>query len=551
MRSKPKDALRAGPVPAWWPAAQAATPRALLRRVLPGPWRVRAVLSETVPAVLLGGLVGVLGVDDHGPWAAAGAGLAAALLYVLRRGLPAVVLVFAGAGAGADGAFLPLLVAAGWSAGRRIASPATLTTAFTVALAVTVPASAWLDPGGVSLTTNLVVSAVGFLLLAVLPAVIGRYRAQRRALLTALRERNDQLLREREMIARQARLRERQRIAQDMHDSLGHRLALISVHTGALEVDRTLTDRQREAVAVLREAAAGAMRELREVVLLLRDDAVTETGGVEGVDRLAAESRAAGVDVIVHHGGEPRPVTAPAGHAAYRIVQEGLTNAHKHAPGTPIAVALRWEPDALLVEVVNGPAPLPEGAAIGSGQGLTGLRERARLLGGIVHAAPTSDGGFRLAGVLPYDGAGPPGVLEQAAETDLLLPPMPPDPGARRSPAIGCALGAGLVLLITIGALTWGGFAFVRSVHNATLSRAAFDAMPLGAPEAEIRPQLPPGSNLMTADYRASGPPAPADASCEWFISGDENAPLQTETVLRLCFRGGRLVDKQHYAAGG
>ncbi len=97
----------------------------------------------------------------------------------------------------------------------------------------------------------------------------------------------------------------------------------------------------------------------------------------------------------------------------YRIVQEGLTNAHKHAPGAPITVELRHEPDSLVVEVANGPVPAGAPAAppaISGGQGLAGLRERARLVGGMVHSGPAPDGGFRVAGVLPYgDGSAPAG----------------------------------------------------------------------------------------------------------------------------------------------
>lgn len=87
------------------------------------------------------------------------------------------------------------------------------------------------------------------------------------------------------------------------------------------------------------------------------------------------------------------------------MVQEGLTNAHKHTPGAPITLDLRYEPDTLVVEVANGPASargpgVP--AAVSGGQGLRGLRERARLVGGMVHTGPTADGGFRMAGMLPY-----------------------------------------------------------------------------------------------------------------------------------------------------
>ncbi|WP_431677012.1 sensor histidine kinase [Kitasatospora sp. KL5] len=527
-------------------------PRALLRRVLPGPWGTLRVVNEGVAAVVVGGLGGLIQLADSGPAGALAAGLAGAVLCLLRRGLPGTVLVVTGAAIGGYGGFLPLLVAAGWSAGYRITRPLLLTVAFCTAFTGVLITALGLNTDGLPVRANLVVSTVGFLLLAVLPAVVGRYRAQRRALLSALQERNAQLVRERVMIAHQARLRERHRIAQDMHDSLGHQLALISVHTGALEVDRTLTAPQREAVGVLRQAAAGAMRELREVVGLLRDDTLPEAGGVEAVERLAEASRAAGAKVALERSGEPRALPAAAGHAAYRIVQEGLTNAHKHAPGAPISVALRYEPDALVVEVHNGPAPEAADGAVRGGQGLTGLRERARLLGGMVHASPTPEGGFRLAGVLPYDGTG---RGEGAAaggpsdELDLGFPVVPPEPLPRRSPALGCAIGAGLVLLASLGALVWAALTFFQMLGNATLSRETFDGLRVGTSEQEVRSILPPGSRMMTGEYRDQGPPVPADASCAWFMSDEDSASIETETVLRLCFRDGRLVDKQHYPA--
>ncbi|WP_405014519.1 sensor histidine kinase [Kitasatospora sp. NBC_01539] len=538
---RPLPGARGGAVP----ARAGSAPRALLRRVLPGPWDGRRIAAEAATVLLLGGLAALVELADTSAASAAAVGLAAAVLLLLRRGLPAAVLVLVGVGVGVLGGFAPVLVVAGWSAGFRIARPPLLGAVFGTSLAAVLTTSLWSNTDELPVRANLFISVIGFLLLAVLPAVIGRYRAQRVALLAALRERNAQLVRERAMIAHQARLRERHRIAQDMHDSLGHQLALIAVHTGALEVDRSLTDHQREAVSVLRRAASGAMRELREVVGLLRDDTLSQAGGVEAVEQLAETSRAAGADVSLHRSGDPRPLAAAAGHAAYRTVQEGLTNVHKHAPGAPVSVSLRYEPDALVVEVHNGPPPAPAEGAIGGGQGLTGLRERARLLGGMVHAGPTPEGGYRLAGVFPYDAAGIPGPDDEP-ETAL---PVPPDPATRRSPALGCALGAGLVLLAALGIVVWGAFLFFEVLGNATLPRDTYDALRVGQSEREVRSRLPAGSELMTGEYRTQGPPVPTGASCDWFISGEETGTLEHETVLRLCFADGRLAEKQHYPA--
>ncbi|KRB72562.1 hypothetical protein ASE03_22210 [Kitasatospora sp. Root187] len=522
--------------------------RTVVARALPGPWGRAALLREGLAALLVGVVSGGLGaVGASGPVPFTVIGLGAAVLFLLRRGLPGLALVGAAIGGGTLGSWLPLLMITSWSAGRRITRARDAVIVFLVSFVLMTAVSLASDLDDMPLPALLGVGVGGFLLLAVLPAVFARYRAQRRTLLAALHERNDQLLRERVMIARQARLRERHRIAQDMHDSLGHQLALISVHTGALEVDRTLTEGQREAVTVLRQAAVGAMRELRGVVGLLRDDATgepQEAGGVGEIERLTGASRAAGTEVTLTRTGEIRELTPATGHAAYRIVQESLTNAHKHAPGAPIGVALRYEPDALLVEVVNGAGTPAPTAAVSGGQGLTGLRERTRLLGGMLHAGATPDGGYRLAGVLPYDGSGGP-----VTDDDPDLPAAPAERLPRRRPALGCALVVAGVLLSVLGLLLWGGVKFFESLDRATLPDSRYDTLQVGQSEAEVRAQLPAGSGFMTSSYRDKGPAAPAGTDCVWFVSDHQSDQFASSRVSRLCFRDGVLVEKVHYRA--
>ncbi|WP_405020985.1 histidine kinase [Kitasatospora sp. NBC_00070] len=522
--------------------------RTAVARALPGPWNRGALLREGLAALLMGVLSGGLGaVGSTGAVPFTAIGLGAVVLFLLRRGLPGVALLGAAIGSGTLGSWLPLLMVTSWSAGRRITHARVAVTVFLVSFVLMTAVSLLTDLDDMPLPALLGVGVGGFLLLAVLPAVFARYRAQRRTLLIALHERNDQLLRERVMIARQARLRERHRIAQDMHDSLGHQLALISVHTGALEVDRTLTEGQREAVTVLRQAAVGAMRELRGVVGLLRDESTgepQEAGGVGEIERLTDASRAAGTEVGLTRTGEARDLTPATGHAAYRIVQEALTNAHKHAPGAPIGVALRYEPDALLVEVVNGPGtPAPAGAVSG-GQGLTGLRERTRLLGGMLHAGPTPDGGYRLAGVLPYEGSGCP-----VTDDDPDLPAAPVERLPRRRPALGCAVVVAGVLLSVLGLLLWGGVKFFESLDRATLPDGRYDSFQVGQSESEIRAQLPPGSGFVTNAYEGKGPEVPPGSSCSWFVSDHQPDQLASTRVSRLCFRDGVLVAKVQYRA--
>ncbi|MFF7592912.1 sensor histidine kinase [Kitasatospora purpeofusca] len=566
-----------------------------VRTALPGPWRFWLVVRELVGALLIAGLAAPIEVISRTGLALPMA-VASGLLFLVRRGLPATALVLTAVASGFGGGTLPLLVCVGWSAGARIRRVGVLAGSFAAGWALMTLFGVFKDAGQVPAKLIVGFSLGGYLLLAVLPALWGRYRAQRRALTDALRERNEQLVREHAMIAHQARLRERHRIAQDMHDSLGHQLALISVHTGALEVDRTLTDRQREAVGVLRLAAVGAMRELREVVGVLHDESTAlppgpgpgpaavvgvgagagaggvGTGGVDGIEGLVESSRAAGTPVSLLRDGERRPLAASAGHAAYRVVQEALTNAHKHAPGAPITVALRYEPDALVVEVVNPAAPEPVGVRAGGaappvvsgGQGLTGLRERARLVGGMVHAGPTQGAGFRLAAVLPYrgaDGAGAQGVDAGSAagpEIGAAYPPVDAWPGGvpgavagppkRRSPAIGCAVGGVVVLVAVLGLLVWGVAGFVRGAEESTVKRSVYDSAELGTPEAEVRKQLPRGSEFFLKNLEGTGPTPPEGADCVRYLSDDNGGTAWGEdAVVRFCFKDGVLVEKQHY----
>ncbi|MEU3773003.1 histidine kinase [Streptomyces sp. NPDC032472] len=540
----------------------------------PEPWTPRMTAGDLALAgvvVLLG-----LGVEelDHGSTARmVASGLAVVVLVLLRRRLPVATLVTAGAVTPFLPGALLITIVLGWSAGRRIVGVGRALAAFTAAFLAQVGLSVVEQWSQMRPVPVIVFSTLMFLVTTVIPGLASRYWSQRRTLLRALQERNGQLMRERAMVAGQARLRERQRIAQDMHDSLGHQLALISVHTGALEVDPELTDRQREAVGVLRQASVSAMHELREVVGILRDgveapapveEAQPAARGVAGITGIVEAARSAGTDVRLTTAGRPRPLAAACDHAAYRIVQEALTNAYKHAPGAAIAVELRYEDDSLVVEIANGPAAgAGAGEVVSGGQGLTGLRERARLVGGMVHAGPAEGGGFRVAGVLPY-GAEPAGVEDvaddfgQQAQGLAAAAGAPPMDWAAvdrellvrgRSRVGGVALGCGIafaalvVLVIVIGA---GAAMLVGSVGKAMISREEYDRIRVGDAEQAVREQLPQGESFLTEGLDRRGPERPAGSSCMALLSS-EDSRMTTDTVFRFCFKDGRLVEKQAY----
>jgi signal transduction histidine kinase len=225
--------------------------------------------------------------------------------------------------------------------------------------------------------TGFVSACVVFVLL---PLLAGRYVAQQRA----------------------ARDVERVRIARDMHDSLGRALSLAAVQAAALEVSG-LPAPQREAAARLGVAIRDGVTELHEIVGVLRGPARGMAAAIDLVD----EFRDAGADVSVRSSGRPLPLSRQADEAAYRVIEEGLTNAMRHAPGQPVSVTVSWRAGSLALTVVNPVAPLVTGPA-GSrayipGAGLDGLTGRLREAGG----ALTHDlsGGrparFRLSARLP------------------------------------------------------------------------------------------------------------------------------------------------------
>ncbi|WP_443063400.1 histidine kinase [Streptomyces sp. NBC_00445] len=557
------------------------------RLVVPGMWSRRRIVGETVLALVLA-LSATMGVLDNGPAATVAVALGAAAMSLLRRVFPASVLVLAGALAGVLVGFWALLTVAGWSAGPRIKAPRWALAAFTVSYVLYAALTVSQGASVLSVGPTLLFSTLTFLAMTVVPGLAARYRTQRRTLMHALHEHNAQLLREREIIASHARLRERQRIAQDMHDSLGHQLALIAVHTGALEVDRKLTDRQREAVGVLRDASVAAMHELREAVGILRDgthaqEHESETApaarGVAGIDGLVEASRGAGADVELRRAGEERSPAPAADHAAYRIVQEALTNALKHAPGAPIVVELRYEPDSLVVEVANG--PVPEAAdggrrvVVSGGQGLTGLQERARLVGGMVHAGPAAGGGFRVAGVLPYGSAERAGSVAQLttfveATNDFRGQSegaRPGDGGAvidwsgppekqkeldlamgskKKGIAIGC--GAALVIIVGLGALAvWGIAKLWDESDKAMIEPSVYKSVKVGDTETAVRGKLPDGESFLTDGLRDKGPAKPKGADCLVLLSTEIPDNLDDEPLFRFCFRDGKLIEKQSY----
>jgi signal transduction histidine kinase len=242
----------------------------------------------------------------------------------------------------------------------------------------------------------------------------GALAQARRALIASLRDRARRAEAEQGRRVAEARAAERARMAGEMHDVLAHRLSLLATYAGALEYRPDHPpERLSHAAGVIRSAAHQALDELREVIMVLRDD-LTDDGPHRPLPTLAdlpdlvEESRATGTPVDVHDTlPDPAELPAATGRTAYRVVQEALTNARKHAPGQPVRITLDGIPGThLTVDVTNplavhpanvtAPPPIP-----GAGSGLIGLTERVRLAGGQLEHQ-TSSGQFRLHTWLPW-----------------------------------------------------------------------------------------------------------------------------------------------------
>ncbi|KUO15716.1 histidine kinase [Streptomyces dysideae] len=231
----------------------------------------------------------------------------------------------------------------------------------------------------------------------------GMFVRSKRQLMLSLRDRARRAETEAGLRAEQAQRLAREAIAREMHDVLAHRLTLLSVHAGALEFR---PDAPREEVAraagVIRESAHEALQDLREIIGVLRagdpDDAGRPQPTLGALDTLVAESREAGMKVTLDNRvTDPAAVPASVGRTAYRIAQEGLTNARKHAPGTEVTVTVTGAPGEGLAMSVRNPAPDGEVPHVpGSGQGLIGLAERATLAGGRLTHGSAADGGFEV-----------------------------------------------------------------------------------------------------------------------------------------------------------
>ncbi|TDO57523.1 signal transduction histidine kinase [Kribbella sp. VKM Ac-2571] len=238
---------------------------------------------------------------------------------------------------------------------------------------------------------------------------VGAYVGARRDLMASLRDRAERAEAERELRSEQARLGERARIAQEMHDVLAHKVSLIALHAGGLEVNPSVgPDKVEGSARLIRETARQAMEDLREVLGVLRSDIsvdgadLTPVPKASDLERLIMASRDAGV-AVGYDVSLPDDVPVSVGRTVYRLVQESLTNVHKHARSAATDVQVHGARGAGVTVRVTNVRPVAAGSLLpGAGAGLVGLRERVQLVGGRLWTGPTTEGGWRVEAWLPW-----------------------------------------------------------------------------------------------------------------------------------------------------
>ncbi|GAA1842118.1 histidine kinase [Pseudonocardia ailaonensis] len=242
-------------------------------------------------------------------------------------------------------------------------------------------------------------AALGGVLCAVAATGWGMFARARRRVVALLEEQVAQERRAAGERAERARRDERSRIAREMHDALGHRLSLLAVHGGALAFRTDLpADEVTRVAGIVRDQSRLALTDLRTAVSALREGPQDPPPRLADLPRLVDEACSAGLDVTLRSDDGPEPPPS-LGRAAYRIVQEALTNSRRHGAGLPVDVRVEHGDGALHVAVEErGPRAV---APAGTGAGLTGLRERVALLGGTLDAGPGPEGGYRVRATLP------------------------------------------------------------------------------------------------------------------------------------------------------
>jgi len=329
------------------------------------------------------------------------------LAFLWRRSHPLAVLAFIIAAEIVMSVFLTrppemfalvvLLVSASYASGRHLGGRRALLAAGLAVGSVATLAAIY-DPDDIVWPT---------VFFAGLPWLAGRTLRNQTALTRELAEKAERAAHAREEEERRAIAAERSRIARELHDVLAHNLSVMVVQAGAARrVVEAHPERAAEAAQLIQRTGREALAELRHMFGAVRRGEGEDLSGppsIARVDELARGARAAGLKVRLSVDGDPVPLPPGVDQAAYRVVQEALTNTLKHAGGTHAAVTVSYEPGEVVLSIEDdGASDRGDGlSATGSGYGLIGMRERVALYGGLLQAGPRDDGGFAVRARLP------------------------------------------------------------------------------------------------------------------------------------------------------
>jgi signal transduction histidine kinase len=554
---------------------------ALVRRTRAELTGVRRRLARTnrwqlARWLLLPGLFVWIAVPDVAahPWHAIPVTLTAAALLARYR-WPATTLLLVALSSGIPPTIFALPLVA-YGAGRRLTSTRRTVLTFAAAAAAAAGNALLFFDFGASQPGDFALVAGAVTIVVLFPAAIGIIRGERARRVDALQERNATLERARRLGDLRARMQERARIAGEMHDLLGHRLSLISLHAGALEVRTRRKEPELSGQAeLIRQTAGTALDELREVLGILRVD----TGRADGespadgigtradIEALVEASRAAGQAVELDWDGDDLAGTdVRIRRAVHRLVRESLTNVHKHAPQAAAGITVRVGAAQVVVQVRN-PLRTLRTPAPGTGLGLVGLQERVQLIGGTMTTG--RDGGeFVLTATLPsaVPGRSPAGGSDrQDAHIDQedlidrqtpgadpvidaeghLKTSIPRSTRTMSKPAKIILFSVIGIVVLVCGGGAIGAYVLSSKAKHAAITPAQYGAVQLGQTRAQVTKTIGDvGSIAELGVDKTKEPAAPAGTTCEYALStlNVDKAPVH---VYRFCFAADKLVEKK------
>ncbi|MEV6924766.1 histidine kinase [Dactylosporangium sp. NPDC051485] len=513
--------------------------------------------------------IAVADVAGH-PWHALPIAVAAAALLARYRwpgaSVAAVALISAVPVA------IPALPVLAYGAGRRLTTARQAVPCFAITLLAAVGNAFFWLPRPLNWLETAVLASGYVMMLMLFPAAVGAIVGERRRRIEMLRERNAILEQAQRLGDLRARMQERARIAGEMHDLLGHKLSLISLYAGALELrTREQQPSLNSQAGLIRATAGSALDELRGLLGILRvdtgrpsdDTTDAEAGTKSDIAALAEASRAAGQPVTVSwEGDDLTAASATLRRAVHRVVRESLTNVHKHAPHAPTHIAIHHDGTRATIDIRN-PIQPPRTPPPSTGLGLAGLRERARLAGGTVSAGQV-DGEFVLTASLPISAPpAPPDRRDPHIDQPRLAEMQTPSAvgeGHARYPSKALSAGStgtmsktaktivGILIgtvVLACGCVTIGSYILGKQAEKAAITPAQYASVQVGQTREQVKQTIGDvGSIGKIAKVEGQEPPKPAGSVCDYALSKDNKGDGPYH-AYRFCYVEDKLVEKR------